>query len=58
LLSAGASRLSALRVRGKLILAVVAIGLAAAIGLGLHHAGAPASLDLSAQKKIQAQPPR
>src|SRR5882762_4861186 len=36
LLSAGASRLSALRVRGKLILAVVAIGLAAAIGLGLH----------------------
>ena len=58
LLSAGASRLSALRVRGKLILAVVALGLAAAIGFGWHHAGAPASLDLSAQKKIQTQPPR
>jgi len=58
LLSAGASRLSALRLRGKLILAVVALGLAAAIGFGWHHAGAPASLDLSAQKKIQTQPPR
>ncbi|HKC33795.1 MAG TPA: tripartite tricarboxylate transporter permease [Xanthobacteraceae bacterium] len=58
LLSAGASRLSALRLRGKLILAVVALGLAAAIGFGWHHTGDPASLDLSAQKKIQAQPPR
>ena len=58
LLSAGANRLSALRVRGKLILAVVALGLAAAIGFGWHHTGDPASLDLSAQKKIQAQPPR
>jgi len=58
LLSAGANRLSALRVGRKLILAVVALGLAAAIGFGWHHAGAPASLDLSAQKKIQTQPPR
>ena len=58
LLSAGASRLSALRLRGKLILAVVALGLAAAIGFGWHHTGDPASLDLSAQKKIQTQPPR
>ena len=58
LLSAGASRLSALRLRGKLILAVVALGLAAAIGFGWHHTGDPASLDLSAQKRIQTQPPR
>jgi TctA family transporter len=58
LLSAGANRLSALRVPGKLILAVVAIGLAAAIGFGWHHAGDSASLDLSAQKKIQTQTPR
>jgi len=58
LLAAGASRLSARRLRGKLMLAVVALGLAAAIGFGLHHAGGPGSLDLSAQKKIQAQPPR
>jgi TctA family transporter len=54
--SASGNRLSALRGRGKLIVAVVALGLAAAIGLGLHRAGAPASLDLSAQKKIQAPP--
>ena len=58
LLSAGANRLFALRIGRKLILAVVALGLAAAIGFGWHHAGAPASLDLSAQKKIQTQPPR
>jgi len=58
LLSAGTSRLSALRLRGKLILAVVALGLAAAIGFGWHHAGDPASLDLSAQKRIQTPPPR
>src|ERR1700716_1818384 len=45
LLSAGANRLSALRVRGKLILAVVAIGLAAAIGFGWHPAGDPPALD-------------
>ena len=56
LLSAGASRLSALRVRGKLIVALVALGLAAAIGFGWHHAGDPASLDLSAQKRIQTPP--
>jgi hypothetical protein len=58
LLSAGTSRLSALRVRGKLIVALVALGLAAAIGFGWHHAGDPASLDLSAQKRIQTPPPR
>ena len=58
-LSAGASRLSALRLRGKIMLAVMVLGLAAAaIGVGLHHAGEPAGLELSAQKKMQAPQPR
>jgi TctA family transporter len=53
-LSAGASRLSALRGRRKLmlILVLLAVG-AAAIGFGLRHPGDAATLDLSAQKKIQ-----
>jgi len=58
-LSAGASRLSALRLRGKIMLAVMVLGLAAAaIGVGLHHAGEPPGLELSAQKKIQTPQPQ
>jgi hypothetical protein len=56
-LSAGASRLAALRVRGKIMLVVAVLGLAAAaIGVGLHRGGEPAGLELSAQKKIQTPP--
>jgi TctA family transporter len=58
-LSAGASRLSALRLRGKIMLAVIVLGLAAAaIGVGLHHAGEPPGLELSAQRKIQTPQPQ